>query len=177
MKSGKVFILTGAQGEGKTGRLVEVIDLLQDAGIIVRGFYAKGYWGENVRNRFDIVDIQSGKSALLCSEENQKDFQLYGRFYFNPKTVDWGNTLLLSGKQQVIQKQLAVIDEVGRFEMKGWVWSAVLKQLLSSKSAVLLVVRDCFVNDVIQKFGMVPDKIFSVKTNALEISYQLKALL
>ncbi len=175
MKKGKVFILTGAQGAGKTGRLIEVIDILLDAGIFVHGFYAKGYWDKNVRSRFDLVDIQSGKSALLCSDKLRKSFDLYGRFYFNPETINWGNKLLLteSGRQKI----LAVIDEVGRFEVNGLVWASALEKVLEKQFPVLLVIRDIFVDDVIRKFGFVPDLIFSVETDAGDISRQIRTVL
>jgi len=175
MENGKVFILTGAQGKGKTGHLVEIIDILLDAGIFVHGFYARGFWENNVRSRFDLVDIQSGESALLCSGESRKGFELYGRFYFDPETIDWGNKLLLSGHDR--QKRLAVIDEIGRFEVKGRVWASALENVLEKQIPVLLVIRDRFVDEVVRKFGIVPGLIFSVEADAGDIARQIRAVL
>ena len=51
-----VFIIQGEQGEGKTTRLIEVINLLVSASIPLSGFTAPGKWEENKRSSFQVKD-------------------------------------------------------------------------------------------------------------------------
>jgi len=145
-----VFILTGEQGEGKTTRLKELIVKLRSSGLPLYGFYANGYWENGQRSRFDLVDVQTGKQKLLCANQSAPGFWKQGRFYLDPETIRWGTTLLEGDKEG-----LAIMDEVGRFELDGKVWASSLIQLVQNDKPVLMVVRQVFVREVIDKFGIV----------------------
>ncbi len=160
-----VFILTGAQGEGKTTRLKELIGKLRSSGLSLYGFYANGYWENGQRSRFDLVDVQTGKQKLLCTNQSVLGFWRQGRFYFDPETIRWGTTLLDGDKEG-----LAIMDEVGRFELDGKVWASPLMQLVQNDKPVLMVVRQVFVQEVVDKFGIVNPQIISPDDDLQEVA-------
>lgn len=161
-----VFILTGEQGEGKTTRLKELIVRLRNSGLSLYGFYAAGYWENGQRSRFDLVDVQTGKQKLLCANQSAPGFWKQGRFYFDPETIRWGATLLEGDKQG-----LAIMDEVGRFELDGKVWASSLKQLVQNDKPILMVVRRVFVREVIDKFGIVNPQIIFPDDDLEEVAH------
>jgi nucleoside-triphosphatase len=150
MPTQNVFILSGAQGAGKTTSLLQLLSELEKRQVALYGFVALGYWERGQRSRFDLVDIRTKKKKLLCINQSRDGFWKQGRFYFNQEAVEWGLGLL--PKKNI---GLAVLDEVGRFELDGGVWAPLVERLLKNGNHVLMVVRDVFVQDVMAKFGIV----------------------
>ncbi len=175
MPGKNVFLISGNQGEGKTTRLKEIVLLLKEKGIAAFGFYAEGYWQHAVRNRFDLVDLRSGSKRMLCTDKVQPGFIVQGRFYFDPDTIQWGNSLLEKGAE--INGQIAVIDEVGRFELHHQIWAAVLENLLAKDIPLLLVVRKNFIAEIKQKFNLGDARVFMPDISAAEAANQIQAVL
>ena len=175
MPNRNVFLISGNQGEGKTTRLKEIVLLLKEKGIRAFGFYAEGYWQHAMRNRFDLVDLRSGSRRMLCTDKVQPGFIAHGRFYFDPDTIEWGNNLLEKGAE--ISGQIAVIDEVGRFELNNQVWATVLEKLLKKNISLLLVVRKSFIAEIKQKFNLGDARVFMPDISAAEAANQMEAVL
>ncbi len=175
MKKSRVFIISGEQGEGKTTRLQEVIKLLRPAFPDIFGFYAIGEWENGYRNRFRLVDIRTGNVHLLCYREGQANLSKIP-FVFIEDTLRKGMQIISDGMAQ--NGRLAVIDEIGRFELKGKVWYQSLKKLLGNGFPVIITVRKNQLEAVIEKFGLKGARIFftgldSAVAIASEITEQL----
>ena len=174
MNQQPIFIISGEQGEGKTTRLTEVVKALKSNGLVVKGFTAPGDWTENLRTDFLIKDICSHKSRLLCRDKTKEGFEKIGRFYFDPETIIFGKQILLDGKPG----DLLVIDEVGKFEINGKVWSGVLNTLIKrSKNPLMITIRDQYVTDVIRHFQITNSFVFNVKEDAPAILEKVRAIL
>ena len=162
-----VFIITGKQGEGKTTFLKDVAGRLKDHGLYVFGFYAEGEWEEGMRSRFRLVDIQTQRHYLLCSRQGRTPSSR-GYFVFHTEAVQAGETAILSGIQK--KNSLAILDEIGHFELEGKVWHNVLQLLLDKKIPVMLTIRDTLLDAVIQHYKITGPQIFYLTENAQKVA-------
>lgn len=149
----KLYIITGEQGKGKTSFLSSLVDLLRKEAIPVGGILAKGEWTKNQRSGFQMVDIESGKEMPLAAVIKKKNWIPLGKFFFNPKSISHGHTLL-TGKQ-ILEKPIVVLDEIGPFDLQGKLWSSGLYKLRNSYSGILILsVRNKLVQEVIQHWNL-----------------------
>lgn len=162
MENNNVFIITGNQGEGKTTFLKGILSELKQAGIKTAGFYAEGKWKDNVRVKFDIVDIQSNHQRLLCCDEVTQGFEKVGRFYFNPETIRWGEDIITKAKS--LERCVFVIDEIGKFELNRKVWYSLFYDLLQQNLPLLITVRKEILEQVIQFFSITNPVVFELNT-------------
>ncbi len=163
MTNTKVFIITGKQGEGKTSLLKQVIVLLTKHNISLSGFYAKGYWDNNKRAAFDLININTNKAFPLCRKKENSN---YG-YIFNNKTIETGYKIL----KPYVSTHLYIIDEIGKYEIDEKIWYIAIKEILKINNSYLLItVRKPLLNDVIKKFGFTKPDIFSISTPAKHIS-------
>ena len=167
MSNNSVFIITGGREQGKTTLLKKVIPLLKKKKIPLKGFYAQGYWENNRRSRFEVTEVNSGKTKLLC----EPDTTTGHGFMFDEETVKWGAALL---KPQILPA-LYIIDEVGKYEVNGKVWHHALLQLAENEKAFLLItVRKNFLDKVIETFHLNNPRIFSLNHTPDKISREIE---
>ncbi len=160
MEKSNVFIITGNQGEGKSTFLKGILFELKQAGIKTAGFYAEGKWKDDVRVKFDIVDIQSCHQRLLCCDEETQGFEKVGRFYFNPETIRWGEDIIAKAKLQ--ERCVFVIDEIGKFELNHKVWYPLFYNLLQRNLPVLITVRKEILEQLVQYFKITDPVVFGL---------------
>jgi len=166
MNQQPVFILSGEQGAGKTTRLREVVTLLEEEKIYTFGFYALGYWKNQIRSRFNLVDIRTGTSYRLCERADTQ--QQNKSFVFYPETIRKGEALLLSERGK--PNTLAVIDEIGHFELNGKIWAPVFSKLVTQRQPVFITVRKKFLENVMTYFHLTPAGIYRVNQPADHIA-------
>jgi nucleoside-triphosphatase len=167
MEKAAVFIITGAQGAGKTTCLLETVNLIKASANRLFGFYAEGEWENGRRKRFRIVDVQTAEQRLLCSfRQNSTDAK--GNFVFYSKTVKAGEKILRTGNRQ--KGAVAVLDEVGKYELEGRVWAQALKELLKQDVCILMTVRDSMLDKVLSRFRITHPRIFTIDTPAIAIA-------
>lgn len=147
-----VFIITGEQGEGKTTLLLKIIAYLKDQGVRMQGIAAPGFFQDGIRSGFDILDIESGESAELCSVIPAENCEQFGRFFFRKSGLAFGKNILaqpfLPG-----QVDLLVIDEVGRFEINGNVWCQSIDLIMNRQHPPMIwTVRKPFLDAVTAKW-------------------------
>jgi nucleoside-triphosphatase len=167
MQQPPVFIITGKQGEGKTTLLKQAAGLLKDRGLSVFGFYAEGEWEQGLRSRFRLIDIQTRQQHLLCSRKG-RTHDARGFFVFHPEAIQAGEAALLAGIRQ--KNSLAVLDEIGRFELEGKVWHNVLQLLLDKKIPVMLTVRDNLLKAVLHHFKITHPKVFCLDESPRQVA-------
>jgi len=178
MKEQKVYIIAGDRGEGKTTLTIDIIRCLQQQDVKVAGFVAQGYWKGDVRSHFELVDIESGRIFTLCSREPQDGWPLYGPFYFNPEALEAGNRIM--EKAMVNPPGLFVADELGKFELEGFIWDQGVKKLMAAGIyPQLWTARKPFISELINRYGPKNIAIFEAGKTGLhlvcqEISLQIR---
>lgn len=172
MKMPKTYIIAGEQGEGKTTKLIDVVEKLKQKGCTIKGFFAEGYWSGNQRSGFDLVDIESGYSMEFCRGEPGKNYLQIGRFYFNPEAINYGENLLTGQKDR--KTDLWVIDEIGPFELQGKLWANALTGLVrDSKNNLLITIRTTYIEEIIAKFNLTGAFICNVNDSDEKIVNQI----
>ncbi len=157
-----VFIITGERGSGKSTLLSQTIEKLKSNKIKVAGILAPGYWIENKRSAFDIINVQTEQRTKLCTiEQNQSKVRI-GLFNFFSEGIELGNKALSIEKLSGVD--VCTIDEVGILELKGEGWSKKLDELMKNfKNILILVVRNDFVDDVCKRWLIYSPIIFDCK--------------
>ncbi len=176
MSNNQLFIITGEKGRGKTNLLIELIKILQNKNISLSGFYAKGFWRNNKRSAFDLVNIKTGKSIPLCKSQKTERWEKYFSFYFNSEALKVGNQIL--NPQNINTSDLVIIDEIGKLDINGEIWHDAVSKLISETNIPMLwVVRKTFVEEIINYWEMTDVTIFEVgKDDAKTISGKIISL-
>lgn len=169
MQQATIFIIIGGQGAGKTSLVKEVLEICREKKMNCEGFLAEGEWEGGMRSQFTLLDVNTGKKALLCQAEFSPDFVRNGRFYFNPEAIHLGENIIENAIKS--KAEIVVMDEIGMFELRGEVWAKTLKHLLENHNkCILLTVRDKFLEAVIDKFQMSRAEIFELNCKASSIA-------
>ena len=173
MPNNKLFIITGEKGQGKTGLLIEVLEIFKKQNINLSGFYSKGFWENKKRSAFDLVNIKTGKSIPLCKKIEIERWEKELGFYFNPEAIKTGNKIL--HHKNINNSNLIVIDEIGKLELNGKIWNNAISKLISETNIPMLwVVRKTFVEKIINYWKMENVTIFEVgKDDAKSISEKI----
>ena len=161
----RVVILTGIQGDGKTELVKALIRSAQTNHISFAGFYSEGTWLDNERDRYQIVDITTGSSELLCDRDDPKSEQQAGPFSFRKPGLAYGCEILKSIPAR--DKSMVIIDEIGHLELKNSGWSGCMDNLMARQQPMLWTVRPSLLDDVVAKWNIHP-LILSAKETNLE---------
>jgi len=155
----EIIIIAGRQGQGKTTRCNQLAKELSSKGERIGGFIAPGTWKNGQRYSFDLTDLRSLKSYPFASREAQDGWEKIHGFYFNPESIKKGEDILRTHSE--ISDWL-FIDEVGKFETQGKIWGPILRELLDNHIALVLCVRDSFVEEVIKHFEIKNPMILNI---------------
>jgi nucleoside-triphosphatase THEP1 len=150
-KRSLTFILTGGRDQGKTTFLKKIIAILKENQIPVMGFFSEKIMDERQTTGYDIVNIETGKKSHFMTIYGNPDFEKTGKFCINPEGLNTGRMILRSA--QTKGRSLVVIDEVGMLELRNSGWTEEIA-ILAGSYPLLLVVRDEYVKDVIEKWKL-----------------------
>jgi nucleoside-triphosphatase THEP1 len=176
----KIFLITGNKGSGKTSFLTSVISFLQADGLKIGGIIAPGYWKNNKRWKFDVFNVSSNESALLCSTDLNDGEISTGSFVFTKEGIMLGEKALST--ENNYDNDMVIIDEVGPLELEGKGWSKSINDLLLKyKGVLVLVVRTELVQAVIshwklKNYSEINIKNYSLNDAAIEILVALKEI-
>lgn len=153
-----VFILSGAQGIGKTAKLAEVVRLLRADGIEPQGFLSQVVLeGEN-RLGYDL-HILSDRSTMPLARTHTVTATSVGPFGFFDDAIRAGRDEL--DRAHARASALIIVDEIGPLEMRGGGWTPALLPLFIERTCpLLLVVRPSLVNDVCSRWDLEPVEIW-----------------
>lgn len=131
---GRVIVVTGQRGVGKTTVCRQTVRLAQQRGYTCGGILTLAESG--VRH---VLDVRTGRRRRLTTASDGGRAVTQGRFRFNPQTLVWGSRLLT----QATPCDLLVVDEVGPLEIeRGKGWMTAFDVLQARRYALaLLVVR------------------------------------
>lgn len=155
-----VFIVTGSQGKGKTSFLRDLAKELQHQKVPVYGFLAVGTFKNNLRNKFILEDINTGKQALFCDTEPQPGDTSFGRFAFKPEGQQFGRDCLKRVSEE--QNAIYMIDEIGLLETHQKGWHDVFSSLLDSDKNIVISVRNLYLSEIVAYFEMENFRIFNM---------------
>lgn len=152
-------IVTGRQGEGKTTLLLRLIEFLKTKELKPGGIISRGNWINNKRDQIRAINLDTGEEILFCQRGFRKDWIRVGNFYVNPAYEAFSMKAV-----SAVKPDYFVLDEIGRFELQEKGWFMALKYLIGHPEKPLIIsIRDSFIDEVIAKLGLIPEKIISVE--------------
>ncbi len=163
---GKVLLLVGASGEGKTSILQTILE--NNKGIKFGGIICPGIWKNNRRYSSKVTNILTGESTLYAKRQKNHGDAPFNFFQEGQQIAD---TALLA--EQHHNTDCVVIDEVGPLELRDGGHAQHLAALLSLKNPKhIWAVRPSIVAHVCSKWMLVDPVIVDVKkSNALDQIY------
>lgn len=169
---GKVFIVTGGKAEGKTSFTTKLAGLLkQDRHFCISGFLSKGYWKNNQRSHYDLINIQNSRSRLLCEAKKTPGWIDGGPYSFDPAAIKKGEEIVA---ENIRNCQLIILDEIGKLELANKIWHPLLLKLLHKYNThLLLVARIAFVQEIIEKYELKEAHILKISQTTPESACQL----
>jgi len=164
----KIFIITGQQGSGKTTFLSELINHLKAEGISVGGFIAHGFWKDNIRDGFELEDLQTGEKIVLSQSEPVAKWKKFRRFYFNPEGFKFGEKILSPERSE--NMDLIAIDEIGPFELEGKGWRKAIDNLIQETNKPMIwVCRKNILSEIIAEFNLCSFHIYNISQEDAEV--------
>ena len=160
---GKIFIVTGSIGEGKTTQIKNIVETLKNQNISIGGIFSPRIEENGNTTGYDIVDITTNeRSAFLRTTKDQKSPKI-GRYSILAEGMQKGHKAL---NNSLNNNQVIVIDEVGKLELSNEGWSENINYLLNGKKHhLILSVRDRFIQEVIDKWYLKNYTILNVSAN------------
>ncbi len=157
----QIIILSGAQGEGKTTRCLEIVSQLKAKGESVGGIVAPGFWENNIRSGFNLMNIQTNQEIPFARRDSIESWIKIKTFYFNPKAIEKGEVIL---RKAVLENDWIILDEIGNLDIKGHLWSSIFTDLIKIPNKNWIIcVRDIFVDEVIEHWQMQNVKVLQLK--------------
>lgn len=150
--SGKVIIITGKIGEGKTTTVRKIVENLKAKNIPVNGVYTPRVMENGLTTGYDIVDIELNVRTPFLRQGEEDGYARIGRFNILPQGLNNGVAALTRSLKE--KNRLVVIDEVGKLELEGKGWSEQLISLLQTTPVLLFAIRDTFAQQVIQQWDI-----------------------
>lgn len=160
-EKGDIVIITGKKGEGKTTFLLEMVNNFKEKKAETAGILQLGFWENNKRHHFDIIDIKTNQRMELCNIVDNENQQKFGSFYFNNNAFDFGKKALST--ESVTNANIVFIDEVGMLEIQDKGWAESVTNLLESfQKTIVLAVREDFVMAVTEKWQLKNAKVCNI---------------
>jgi nucleoside-triphosphatase THEP1 len=146
MKSGKLALISGASNSGKTTYLDAVVRRALAKEATIGGLLSHGLWRDGGKAGFILESAATGERRQLADTRPLwEPRNRYGRFYFSPETIEWGNAVLETGAGS----QLVVVDEWGPLELSGGgLWPGIDFLLRRHSGVLLITVRPGLLEDV-----------------------------
>lgn len=143
-------IVTGGHGAGKTTALSAVVEALRARGVRVEGVLAPGTVRDGVRWSIDLLEVGEGTRSPLATRDPASPWPRRGAFHVNPASVAAGLRALSALGDGT---GVAVVDEIGPWELAGGGWSQGLETLRVSGTPVVAAVRPALLGEVVARYA------------------------
>jgi len=138
----KLILWTGEKHSGKTTSVANLVKIARHEGFIVAGLLAPSIYNNDELLGFDAIDLHSETRVPLASRKT-------GRFTFLADGLKLGNAAL--SKTAIKSTDLIIVDEFGPLELNGRLWRENVDSLLTSSSALILLVVRQELADTVQR--------------------------
>lgn len=163
----RVFILTGAQGSGKTTFLLKLTVALAKRNISVGGILAPVVLQNGERLGYDVQDIANGQRVPLCRIGMGTAELRAGPFAFLNQGITLGEDALITAA--AAHTPVIVVDEIGPLELSGKGWSSAVPRILTRNGSVaILVVRPALIDYVTGRWQITPEATWDVAQITVE---------
>jgi nucleoside-triphosphatase THEP1 len=173
----QVVIITGNIHQGKTTFALKIITELLNKKIRIGGFLSLAINENGKRTGFDLFEIETSEQTELCSDRPDKNRLRCGQYYFDYDTLSRGVKAL--SVNNLTDRQLIVVDEIGPLELDGQGWSGAIENLIGgSRVPHLWIVRKSLVGKIIRKWNTGNVFIFDInESTASEVIDKLKEII
>jgi nucleoside-triphosphatase len=135
---GRVLLLTGNPGVGKTTVLMKTVKALRESGYKVGGMISRELREGGVRVGFEVLDLSSSKAGWLA-HVNQKIGPQVGKYRVNIQDLNTiGAQALLSAMEDC---HVIAIDEIGPMELFSEEFKEAARKALKSPKLVVAIVH------------------------------------
>ena len=163
----QVVIITGEIHQGKTTFAQKIVSDLHAQNIRIAGFFSVGINENGMRTGFNLVDIESSRQIELCSDKKNEKLIKFGRYYFNSDAISLGNEII--NLDNLSDKQLIVIDEVGHLELNGQGWSNAIENITRNITVPQLwIVRKSLVQKCSRRWNIGNAFIFDITESSIQ---------
>lgn len=149
----KIYLVSGALAAGKTTFAKSVAELVRLQQIRTGGILSVRLLEHKETIGYDLQDLHSGEQFKFLRLGNGSIHNRIGRFTIDPDGLKRGVEILVNTIDQ--GKELVVIDEIGKLELRGEGWAAALQQLLAlSECTLLLTVRKGMEQEMVDRWHL-----------------------
>lgn len=149
-----IFIISGDKGSGKSTFLLEILAQLQLNGFVVGGFIASH---ELELDCYFIKNIKSNQESPLMQRVATFE-KRPNHFKFFPEGVEMGNNCI----KEILGNppDIAIVDEIGGYELAGELWSDGFTQLVESPTPLIFTTKAKHLERVIKRWEIEPTIVF-----------------
>jgi nucleoside-triphosphatase THEP1 len=169
-----VFIIEGDIASGKTSILKKLIKKLKEENISIGGFYSPRIVKKGETIGYDLVSVETQDvCSFLRLKKNVSDEGI-GKYVIDDICIRLAESWL--DKDISAGKDIIVIDEIGRLELKGKGWDSSLRKLLSTDGLIVLItVRSEFAEQVKKHYSTINALSFkALEVNINKLSAEIK---
>ncbi|MBS3791437.1 hypothetical protein KGY77_02150 [Candidatus Bipolaricaulota bacterium] len=136
-------------GAGKTRLSQKVVDRLKNSHYQPGGVLSPRLMESGLTVGYDVINIATGnRRSFVRSHPPGKNV---GRFFIKPGAIEFANQAI---SDAIGQFDPVFVDEVGRLELSSDGLAPSVEELLSSQSQAIILVRDEFISDLREVFGI-----------------------
>ena len=172
-KNKQIFIIAGEKQSGKTSFLLQLVRMFANTSITTAGFVSLH---QPLNDNYTIQNLQTYEEVSLMQRIAEFD-QRPKHFEVHPEGVKTG----LNWIQEVIKHppNLAIIDEIGSYELSGELWSEGFTQLVNAPLSIIFTTKTKHVKAIVERWNIEPAAIFYPKDfdNPEKAFNQIKILL
>ncbi len=150
-----IFIISGEKESGKTSFLIDILALLQADGFVVGGFVALH---DLQPDCYQIKDVKTNEQSPLMQRIASYD-KRPNHFKLFAEGLEMGNACIQ--ELLVHPVDIAIIDEIGGYELRGKLWSRSFTQLVASSVPLIFTVKERLLHKVLAQWIIQPNLIFS----------------
>jgi len=156
-----ITIVVGKMHQGKTTKLLTIYEKLNKGD----GFVSVKKIENDQVIGYDILQLSTKKTYPFILKTAYLPTNWQSSFSFGPYSFSAQTLTMIETKiETMLYKGVSPIflDEIGKLELQGQCFDAILKKILQQCDEVYIAVRDVFVNDVIKKYSITQKNILTI---------------
>jgi len=137
VRRGRIAVLTGPLGSGKTTTCLRLVDLARQHGLDCAGIISPARFDGGVKVGIDALDVRTGQRRPLAEADDSPADLRTTRYRFDADAMAWGAAILA----MACPCEVLIVDEIGPLELeRGQGWVNVLGTLRAGRFGMAVVV-------------------------------------